>query len=85
MDRPQTSYKGDAPYVFVSYSHKDAALVYPELGWMQEAGFNVWYDEGIEAGTAPQPPLMACVMPPGGTRFETTRASMPCSGCWIPW
>ena len=31
MDRPQTSYKGDAPYVFVSYSHKDAALVYPEF------------------------------------------------------
>ena len=50
MERPQASYKGDEPYVFVSYSHKDAALVYPELGWMQEA-FNVWYDEGIEAGS----------------------------------
>ncbi len=23
MDRPHASYKGDEPYVFVSYSHKD--------------------------------------------------------------
>ncbi|MCZ6651746.1 MAG: TIR domain-containing protein [Planctomycetota bacterium] len=35
----------------MSYSHKDVALVHPELIWMQAAGFNVWYDEGIEAGT----------------------------------
>lgn len=31
MDRRSASYKGAEPYVFVSYSHKDAALVHPEL------------------------------------------------------
>ncbi|MCH7744125.1 MAG: TIR domain-containing protein, partial [Proteobacteria bacterium] len=25
--------------------------MYPELIWLKESGFNIWYDEGIEAGT----------------------------------
>jgi len=51
VERPFQAYKGDEPYVFVSYSHKDSPTVYPELTWLRERGFNVWYDEGIEAGT----------------------------------
>ncbi len=51
MDRPLSEYKGNEPYVFVSYSHKDVSSVYPELTWLRNSGFNVWYDEGIDAGT----------------------------------
>lgn len=51
MPRPFPAYQGDDPYVFVCYSHKDAAAVYAELTWLRECGFNIWYDEGIEAGT----------------------------------
>ena len=51
MDRPFPAYKGDEPYVFVSYSHKDSSFVYVELDWLRACGFNVWYDEGIEPGT----------------------------------
>ncbi len=49
-DRPLPAYDGDEPYVFVSYSHEDDDVVYPEIRWLQEQGFNVWYDEGISPG-----------------------------------
>ena len=51
MERPFTAYKGSDPYIFVSYSHGDAAEVYPELVRLREAGFNLWYDEGISPGS----------------------------------
>ncbi len=46
---PFDAYQGDEPYVFISYAHKDAAVVYEEITRLHEAGVNVWYDEGIEA------------------------------------
>jgi len=51
MKKPVTAYKGDNPYIFVSYSHADSSQIYEELNWLQEQRFNLWYDEGIEAGT----------------------------------
>ena len=51
MDRPFPAYQGDEPYVFVSYSHSNSSAVYPELIWLKDCRFNVWYDEGIEVGT----------------------------------
>ncbi|MEJ2130524.1 MAG: TIR domain-containing protein, partial [Gammaproteobacteria bacterium] len=50
-ERPFPAYRGDEPYVFVSYSHDDAHVVYPELLWLKQQGFNIWYDEGINAGS----------------------------------
>jgi len=47
---PQPPYKGDEPFVFVSYSHRDKEPVYAEIRWLQDQGINVWYDEGIEVG-----------------------------------
>ena len=35
----------------MSYSHDNSSVVFPELVWLKESGFNIWYDEGIEAGT----------------------------------
>jgi formylglycine-generating enzyme required for sulfatase activity/outer membrane protein assembly factor BamB len=46
---PFEAYQGDEPYVFISYAHKDAAVVYEEITRLHEAGSNLWYDEGIEA------------------------------------
>ena len=51
MDKPFPAYKGRQPYVFVSYAHVDANKVYPEITRLKDEGFNIWYDEGIEAGT----------------------------------
>ena len=45
------AYKGKEKYIFISYAHKDSERVLPILEAMQRAGFRVWYDTGIEAGT----------------------------------
>lgn len=50
IDQPLPAYQGDEPYVFVSYSHEDKNLVYPEIRWLQDQGVNVWWDEGISPG-----------------------------------
>ena len=45
------AYKGTAPYIFVSYAHRDSDRVFPLLQTLQEAGYRIWFDQGIEAGT----------------------------------
>ena len=37
-------------YVFISYSHKDKAFVYPLLTSLYDAGLNFWYDRELNAG-----------------------------------
>ncbi len=50
MERPFPAYEGDESYVFVCYAHDDAALVYPEITQLKDAGYRIWYDEGISPG-----------------------------------
>ena len=38
------------PYVFISYSHKDRDRVLPILKTLYEAGWRIWYDEGLTIG-----------------------------------
>ena len=38
-------------YIFISYAHKDSAIVVPLIANMRKSGFHVWYDNGIETGT----------------------------------
>jgi S-DNA-T family DNA segregation ATPase FtsK/SpoIIIE len=47
---PFEACSGEAPFIFVSYSHKDAASVFPELVELHRRGYRVWYDEGIDPG-----------------------------------
>ncbi len=44
---PFRAYKGYEPYIFISYTHKDKSSVYPEMLWINNQKFNIWYDEGI--------------------------------------
>ena len=46
---PFEAYEGEEPYLFISYSHQDAHLVYPEIIQIRDAGYNIWYDEGVAA------------------------------------
>ena len=50
MSNP-SAYKGDLPYVFISYAHKDESTVFPIIDRLQQDGFRVWYDEGIVPGS----------------------------------
>ena len=47
---PYPAYRGTEPYVFVSYAHLDQDSVFAEIKRFNEAGFHVWYDEGIAPG-----------------------------------
>lgn len=41
---------GEDGFIFISYSHKDKAVVYEDLWSIYERGFPFWYDDGITAG-----------------------------------
>lgn len=45
------AYKGDLPYIFISYAHKDSDIVLPVIARLQADGYRVWYDEGIVPGS----------------------------------
>jgi len=51
MARRPVPYSGDDPYVFVSYAHRNMDRVIPLVRLLQESGYRVWYDEGIDPGT----------------------------------
>lgn len=44
-------YEGAENYIFVSYAHKDSPSVLPVIRAIQQQGFRLWYDSGIEAGS----------------------------------
>jgi len=44
--RGNSSY--DESYIFISYAHDDAERVYPIIKNIYEAGWDLWYDEGIK-------------------------------------
>lgn len=44
------AYIGDEPYLFVSYSHRDTAQVYPVLDILYDNKYRLWYDESCETG-----------------------------------
>jgi hypothetical protein len=47
---PFEAYVGPLPYAFVSYAHRDAANVFPEMVRLHAQGYRLWYDEGIDPG-----------------------------------
>ncbi|MCM1060692.1 MAG: toll/interleukin-1 receptor domain-containing protein [Eubacterium sp.] len=44
-------YKGNQPYIFISYSHRNSAEVTKVISKLNQLEFRVWYDGGIEPGT----------------------------------
>lgn len=43
-------YEGDAPYIFVSYSHKDSERVWPIIDKLHDQGYRIWFDDGVHIG-----------------------------------
>lgn len=44
-------YRGNKPYIFISYAHADSSIVLPIAEQLHNRLYRVWYDEGIEAGS----------------------------------
>ncbi len=80
-DRALASYSGDAPYFFVSYGHDDATLVHPEMRALQDAGFNLWYDEGIHVGAVWRQAIAEALSDAAGIVFLATRSSVESDHC----
>ncbi len=41
---PFDAYKGEAPYIFVSYAHLNSDTVYAHITRLHNEGFRIWYD-----------------------------------------
>ena len=50
-DRSLAPYQGEAPYLFLSYSHRNANAAAEAIRFLKAAGFRVWYDEGVIPAT----------------------------------
>jgi hypothetical protein len=48
---PYHPYKGNKPYIFISYSHKNIVDALQIINHLQSEGYRVWYDDGIDPGT----------------------------------
>ena len=81
MHKPFSAYDGDEPYFFVSYARDEAALVYPEMAWIRDAGFNLWYDDGIQVGSVWRQALAEALTDAAGLIFFATARSTASSNC----
>ena len=50
-DSSLAPYQGTEPYLFLSYSHRNADAAAEAIRWLKAAGFRVWYDEGVIPAT----------------------------------
>ena len=50
IEKPFEAYEGESPYIFVSYAHKDAELVFKEIKRFHDAGYPIWYDDAVTLG-----------------------------------
>lgn len=79
--RPFPAYKGDEPYIFVSYAHADSARVYPLLVDLRERGVNIWYDEGIEPGSKWREELSSAIQNAEKILFIASKKSVASANC----
>ena len=49
-DKSLAPYRGKEPFIFISYSHRNADQAAEIISNLNRAGFRVWYDEGLIPG-----------------------------------
>ena len=82
LDDQPVAYKGSDPYIFASYAHHDAEAVLPIINRFQQAGVNVWYDEGINPGARWREELAAAIEKCAGFVFFLSQGSANSPVCW---
>jgi len=75
------AYTGQEPYLFVSYSHRDTALVYPILNTLHENKYRLWYDESCETGNDFREELKQKIRGSSGVVLFVSEASMNSPFC----
>ena len=81
MKRPFPAYKGEDSYVFVCYAHSDADTVYADLVALDECGINIWYDEGIPAGSSWRGEIAAAIKGAEKLVYFISEASLKSNHC----
>lgn len=81
MNKPFRAYDGTDSYIFVCYAHADSDSVYSDLVQVRSKGINLWYDEGIPAGSSWRSEIAAAIK--GATKFLffISEASLASSHC----
>ena len=41
-------YEGKEKYIYITYAHKDSALILPIVEALSSRGFRIWYDTGLD-------------------------------------
>jgi tetratricopeptide (TPR) repeat protein len=81
VSKPFAAYRGDESYVFVCYAHKDSGRVYDDLTQLHENGINIWYDEGIPAGSSWRGEIAGAIQGASRLLFFISEASLVSSHC----
>jgi tetratricopeptide (TPR) repeat protein len=81
LKRPFPAYKGTEPYLFVCYAHRDAETVYTDLVALDQHGINIWYDEGIPAGSAWRGEIAAAIKGAEKLLYFISEASLQSKHC----
>lgn len=81
MDKPFPAYTGSGSFVFVCYAHRDAERVYSDLCMLRDEGINIWYDEGIPAGTSWRGEIANAIQGASKLLLFISKASLDSSHC----
>lgn len=67
--------------MFVCYAHKDAESVYADLTQLKGEGINLWYDEGIQAGSSWRAEIAAAIQGASKLLYFISKASLVSTHC----
>lgn len=81
MNKPIPAYNGQDSYVFVCYAHKDAESVYADLLDLDRNRINLWYDEGIPAGSSWRAEIAQAIQGASKLIFFISEASLKSNHC----
>ena len=81
LERPFPAYRGAESYVFVCYAHSNAEVVYADLVELDQKGINIWYDEGIPAGSSWRAEIAAAIKGADKLLYFISEASLHSTHC----
>ena len=81
MSKPFAAYQGTGSYVFICYAHHNSEIVYSDLMQLDRDGVNIWYDEGIPAGSAWRAEIATAIKGAKKLVFFISEASLNSTHC----
>ncbi len=81
MEKPFSAYKGTEPFVFICYAHRDSDIVYEDMKLLKQRGVNIWYDEGIAAGSSWRAEIATAISGAHRFLFFISDASLESAHC----